>query len=397
MTATPFDIDAWQTGQGPSSVDEYSIKDTPFAEYWQELPTLMPSSASSTTLQVDGHSFKGRMAVLKYLICDIESVDLWGINREWHWLWGYASQLDWQHRSGRLAVGQEAGDDTDVISTNSWWNYMNFCFSICILLGAHRSGVLDGVDDIQLDPASQELVANDAAVQKCIASWQHLFETAYRDYVESMKSMTIPSKEVGSARFQLQQQIWIAHTNVILYTIGDDSSNVTGMSPRAAKLLHKLPQPEQHFCLGWCRMVEIIAACTFPTDLVSLKQDGAGFLPRQVVTLACLEKWQSLPVLSSPESRRMHSVEVTHKLLLSSSASLHRMASFWQRVVRTNEISRAMPATIKRLSHGSTPVKLQQLTRLFYLYLRPRGMLEWSIAVATLSAIIATKRAMSNK
>ena len=385
---TCVDIDTWQAGQGPDPPGGgYTIKGTPFEGYWTDLPSLWSNSATDkTTLVVQGHSFWGRMAVLKYLMYNDDS--LWGENHEWHWLWGYASQLDWQHRSGRLAIGRQGtsdDDDEDVISTQSWWNYMNFCFSVCILLGAERGGVLVGVKRIQLDEASQDFVTNDCAIQKCIASWQHLFETAYGVYAENVKGVDISSKDFGSARFALQQNVWIAHTSVIQYTIGEDSSNINTMSPRAAELLQLLPIPERNFGLGWCRMVEIIAACTFPTDLVSLLQDGAGFLPLRVVTEKQIKEWQSSRDLQDPDSRRFNSVEVTHKLLKASAASLHRMAAFWQRVVCSNDISRAMPTTIKQLANGMFHEKLHQMSRIMYLYARPRGMLEWSILIAFLS------------
>lgn len=390
---TSFDIDSWQTGQGSNPPSNNTLKGTPFVEYWNELPSLQHDSSNKTTLSVQGHSFKGRMAVLKYLMYDMDndSVNLWGSNREWHWLWGYASQLDWQHRSGRLNVDGLDSNDTDTISTRSWWNYMNFCFSVCILLGAQQSG--NGIEHIELDKASQELVSNDFCIQQCIASWKHLFETAYQEYKDTMKSMTASSKEFGSVRFKLQQKVWIAHTSVIHYTIAGPK-----VSPRAAELLQKLPQPEQDFGLGWCRMVEIIAACTFPTDLVSLLQDGAGFLPLQIVTCEYLDEWEQSTTLHGPEARRYNSVVVTHELLTSSAESLHRMASFWQRIVRTNDVSRAMPRTIRELATGTTRIKLQQLTRLFYLYVRPREVMEWSIAVTLLSILTAaTARARSKK
>ena len=380
-------------------MEEFSIQSTPFEEYWHQLPP-MQKQPSSTTLSVQGHSFQGRMAVLKYLIYEMndDSTRLWGENHEWHWLWGYSSQLDWQHRSGRLAFGGNIqSDNDDLISTDSWWNYMNFCFSVCILLGAYRSGVLNGIEEIQLDPASQELVDNDKAVQECISAWQGMFEMAYPRYASiiTKKNVTIPSNEYGNARFQLQQQIWTAHTQVICRTIGNASDAASCKSLRAAKLLQLLPTPEQEFGLGWCRMVEIIAACTFPTDLVSLLQDGAGFLPLTIVTPTCLQEWQTASNLSEPEAKRWKSVQATHKLLVSSRESVSRMASICQRIVRSNTVSRSMPATIQLLSHGSPSVKLQQLGRLLYLFIRPRGMLEWSIVAAMLT-IVPMKRALSS-
>jgi hypothetical protein len=111
------------------------LQNTPFAEYWENLPSIIKDfSSEKTQLKVEGYSFSGRMAVYKYLIYSIDLGDLWGETplREYHWLWAYAAQFDWQHRSKRL---QTLGEDSDAISQESWWGYMNFGFSVAILLG----------------------------------------------------------------------------------------------------------------------------------------------------------------------------------------------------------------------------------------------------------------------
>jgi hypothetical protein len=163
----------------------------------------------------------------------------------------------------------------------------------------------------------------------------------------------------------------MAHTNVIRYTIGLDSANLESMNPRQKKLLSHLPEPERKFGLGWCRMVEILAACCFPTDLVTLIQDGAGNLPVEIVTDERFEAWSTC-TLQGQELKRFKSVLVTHSLLSTSDKSLHRMVLFWRRVVRTSDISRTMPTTIKDLSNGKLLVKLKQVTRVLFLFARPR-------------------------
>jgi hypothetical protein len=118
-------------------------------------------------------------------------------------------------------------------------------------------------------------------------------------------------------------------------------------------------------------MVEVLAACCFPTDLVTLIQDGAGNLPLEIVTDERFEEWSTCN-LKGQELKRFKSILVTHSLLSTSDKSLHRMVRFWHRVVRTYRISRAMTATIKDLSNGTLLVKLKQVTRILFLFARPR-------------------------
>ena len=385
-TMASFDVDAWQIGRGPNPPSGYNLKGTPFDEYWNDLPSF----ASSNTLKVHGHSFLGRMAVLKFLMYDMDSALLWesscGGNREWHWLWGYAAQLDWQHRSSRLAIGDDQ-KDSDSLSSSSWWNYMNFCFTVCILLGAEKSGVLESRVAV-LDKVSEELVSHDPAVQKCIESWERLFRDGYQTFKTSMLLNDGPTN-VGKLRFEFQQQVWMSHTDVIRYTMLDT------LSPRVTQLLAYLPEPECKFGNGWCRMVEILAACCIPTDLVTLIQDGAGFLPIEIVTDDRFKQWQENgATLSTVESRRFKSVLVTRQLLSASTQSLQWIAGFWRRVVRTNTISRSIPHTLQDLAQGSPMVKLKQTARIVYLFCRPRGGQEWTaftVFVAAFAALVKTR------
>lgn len=226
-----LDIDAWHIGRGTIPPGGYSIKGTAFEEYWNELPSL---KNEGKMLQVNGHSFRGRMAVFKFLVHEMDPAPLWGgEDREWHWLWAYAAQLDWQHRSGRLHIretGQPPPENGDELSNESWWSYMNFLFSICVLLGAHQSGAIQ-VESIQLDKESDELVTGDPAVQKCISSWEHVFRNAYQTFVERMSSQPLSDREVADSRFEFQRNAWMAHTNVIRYTIGLGFSNLESMTP----------------------------------------------------------------------------------------------------------------------------------------------------------------------
>ena len=85
------------------------------------------------------------------------------------------------------------------------------------------------------------------------------------------------------ARFRLQQQVWKAHTTVI---------HSMEASTKFHELLHLLPDPEQKFGLGWARLVEVLAASCFPTDLVTLRQDGAGYLPLKIITDKTWNEWE---------------------------------------------------------------------------------------------------------
>jgi hypothetical protein len=136
-----------------------------------------------------------------------------------------------------------------------------------------------------------------------------------------------------------------------------------------------LPSPERDFGLGWSRMVDILAASTFPTDLITLVEDGAGFLPKVVITDEVVRQWNGIDEekeqISFVELCGQRSVRTTHKLVRTDDDTLNTMVWFWSRVVRSPRTSRAMPVRVNRLVHGNFLVKLKELVKILVLFLRP--------------------------
>lgn len=368
-----FHINEWQEGQGRNAVID--LQNTPFAEYWNSLPLLelhqLSSEDNSNYLKVDGNSFKGRMAIYHFLINSIDSSDLWGETslREYHWLWAYAAQLDWQNRSNRLQSAVDDNDnenssrDNDIISPESWWGYMNFGFSVAILLGwkETRPDIT-----IQLDSVSLHLVEHDNAMQKCIKGWEDFFRNGYREFVDTLDHA--PSKL--DARYKLQQHVWEAHTSVFSYCQNEGTVY--------SNLLDKMHPPERQFGDGWARMVHVLAAACFPTDLVTLKQDGGGFLPLQPLTT---EAWENMPTLNYYDACRRRTVAATHDLITMRPWQLQGMAGFWKRVAQNEQISRRLPRTVVDLYHGSLSTKLLQLSKLMKWFFRPHELIAMAAAV----------------
>lgn len=173
-TTLALQINQWQEGHGSKNA-VIDLQQTPFEEYWNSLPSLQQSSQGNKHLKVDGYSFQGRMAVYRFLINSIDSKDLWSKTssfREYHWLWAYAAQLDWQHRSKRLNPSCLL-QQSDEISSDSWWGYMNFGFSVAILLGWKQT---QPDVTIELDSRSQYLIENDKAIKNAFRDGKISFE-----------------------------------------------------------------------------------------------------------------------------------------------------------------------------------------------------------------------------
>lgn len=343
-------LNVWQEGLGQDAAID--LQDTPYADYWESLPALQ-LSGNNKYLKVDGYSFKGRMSIYHFLINSVDSEELWGETslREYHWLWAYAAQLDWQHRSRRL---HPSGDLDQIISTESWWGYMNFGFSVAILLGwkQTRPDIT-----IELDSISQHLIENDKAMQKCIQRWESFFRDGYTEFIDALDT----ASDVQEARYRLQHHVWDAHTSVIDYCQHEGTTY--------SILLDKMPPPERRFGEGWARMVHVLAAACFPTDLVTLKQDGGGFLPLEPLDV---ETWNHMPSSNHHDACRRRTVLATHDLVSMSPWQRQQMVSFWKRVARSKEISRFLPRVIVDLYHKALWAKLRQVGRLMNWFFRPQ-------------------------
>ena len=386
----------WQIGQGnfesskKTSLEEW-LNGTFYEQYWEsQLPEIVQSSADEnenhqTMLVINGHDFFGRMAIYKFLIQEWEEkyndaslVQLWGSQlHEGHWLWAYAAQLDWQQRSLRLSdVLQNDTRDEAIISnrnivSSSWWGYMNFCFSVAVLIGAINASDLGTINCcLELDQESETLLREDLACQECVHVWQQLFSNVYPAYREKVRSALSEGEgnddELQLIRFQFQREIWNTHVRIIETAI---------KSSRSQNLLMLLPEPERKFGLGWARMVDVLAASTFPTDLITIVKDGTGFLPFNIITDEIAADWHKIDKFTDrrtfSEKCHQRAVKTTHRLADLDGKSFDLIVKFWRRVVRDAKASRNMPRLVNRLVHGSWQDKIIGFATILILFIRP--------------------------
>ena len=181
---------------------------------------------------------------------------------------------------------------------------------------------------------------------------------------------------IKTERFLLQKEVWKAHVEVIHSNKSNEHSEV---------LLTLMPMAERGFGQDWARMVEVLAACVFPTDLVSLIYDGAEFLPTEVLTNECwaeLTSRNKRKQLTGPQKFHSASTLATHDMVKMPLPLLQMIVLFWSRVFRDHQTSRTMPGTVVKLVHRSPLVQLGQVLRVLGLFLQPRcwGRIEMRFA-----------------
>ncbi|CAE8735248.1 unnamed protein product [Polarella glacialis] len=282
----------WRAGGW--ALTEKSFAATPLAAYWETIDNR-PLAADD---------FFGRQAIyarimgekrLAPLFTRSDGLLLHGLPSA-HFLWGYAVQLDWQWRSGRL--GCEVGDSS--IAPESWWGRMNYTLCALPYVAAADAGLLE---------LASEFVASGGA------------EEASRP----------------------ELAVWKAHT-----------ATLNAATPLYSAEFALQPVSEQSFGAGWARFVEVLAALHFRTDLDFIAQTGAGYLPPHVLDAAGQGDDNTVRGgdACSPEdvARIQETVQITRQTNNLGDCAFSLMLGFWQRIGRNFQCRVAAPAVIQSSS-----------------------------------------------
>lgn len=204
-----------------------------FGEDWLALEAAHVTSGDVMDVRV-------RMGMYRLLVERTNVHGSYGAHDELSPFWGYASQLAWQARSGRL------GSDAPVIDPASWWGACNYALSVVPYVAAMQAGV---VPPLRIDV--------DRGYEPALGAW-HV----------AMRALLDPAADHDRARVA----VWRAHLE-----------SITFAALRHQRELAALPVAEQRFARGWVRMVDLFAAAAVRTDLEKLIETGGGALPSRVL------------------------------------------------------------------------------------------------------------------
>lgn len=207
--------------------------------FGQDWLTLDPAWLASS----DPMDVRVRMGMYRLLVERTNPHGDFGTHDELNPFWGYASQLAWQHRSGRL------GDGPFAIAPTSWWGACNHALCVVPYVAAMQLGLVP------------ELVVEVArAYEPALAAW--------REALRTMTTMTAAVCDHDAARVA----IWRAHL-----------ASITLAVTLYEREYRAMPEAEQRFARGWVRMVDLFAAAAVRTDLEKLIETGGGALPSRVL------------------------------------------------------------------------------------------------------------------
>lgn len=209
----------------PTRPDPVRLARLPFGDAW----------LAATPPTADVMDVRTRLAMYRLLV-ERAGGEVCGKHDELNPFWGYASQLAWQHRSGRLG-----SPNAFAIEPDSWWGCCNYALSVVPYIAAMRA---DLVPRLPITPHP--------AYASVMPRWH-----------EALRAM-----RAGGDLDAIRLALWRAHQVSITCAVE--------MHERECALM---PAAEQRFVRGWTRMVDLFAAAGFRTDLDKLVESGGGALP----------------------------------------------------------------------------------------------------------------------
>lgn len=215
-------------------LDRDRLARLPFGEAWSSLVDPCDLAAC------DVMDVRVRLGMYRLLVERLDAHGVYGEAHELSPFWGYASQLAWQQRSGRL------GGSAHAIADASWWGACNYALSVVPYAAAMQRG--------HVPLLKFEVLPLYAPV---MATWHRAFDA-------------MAARQADHDRVRVA--VWRAHLASITLAV---------KSHRVA--FRAMPAAERRFARGWVRMVDIFAAAAVRTDLDKLVETGGGALPPRML------------------------------------------------------------------------------------------------------------------
>lgn len=290
-----------------------------FGDAWQSL--VDPADV----VQADPMDARVRLGMYRHLVERLNPHGRFGRNDELSPFWGYASQLAWQLRSGRL------GGSGNAIAAASWWGACNYALSVVPYVAASELGL---VPDLRIVVRGYDAV---------MPAWH-----------AAMRALVDRDADHDTARVL----VWAAHLASITLAV------------RTHEVAYRaMPGAEQRFARGWVRMVDLFAAAAVRTDLDKLVETGGGALPPRV-----------LRDDETHEGFHRHEKSTVRRVGELADRPVWRWGlevRVWRRIMRTRAARgdaesllagmlgkhERWPATVKAIAYATLPARIVELTR----------------------------------
>jgi hypothetical protein len=300
--------------------DPVRLVHVPFGDAWLEL--VDPADLAAP----DPMDVRVRLGMYRHLVERLNPHGRFGARNELSPFWGYASQLAWQLRSGRLGSAGSAA-----IADGSWWGACNFALSVVPYVAAMKFALV---------PA---LRVKAPGYDSVLPAWHAAFDT--------MLARDADHDEV-------RVRVWAAHLASIRLAVRHHEVPFLAM-----------PLEERRFARGWIRMVDLFAAAAVRTDLDKLVETGGGALPSRVL--------RERDPLDDLHRYEVSTVRRVGELADRGSWRWAIETRIWRHIMRTRaaraqaetllagmlgKSAHRWPATVRALAYATLPARIVELT-----------------------------------
>ncbi|GAA0637583.1 hypothetical protein GCM10010174_69210 [Kutzneria viridogrisea] len=279
----------------------------------------------------DPFSFPQRMAAYRALIQATNHNGLFGADNRDNPLWGLMFQHQWQHRTGRLGLG-------DRIDPDAGWGFGNYALCVIPWLGAVAAGVVPPAELLE-PPGPTRFRYGPEQFDTGLADWRRYFEL-------------VRATRPGSDLEPLRLALWKAHKSCLDVVAGQIAT--TEPDPYSPT--------ELLFLRGWCRMVDYLWAAAWRTDFDFMVEYGLDVLPEH--PLRAESDLAALP------TRARRNVRNVLRLARTPDWRYALNLLLWRRVMRTRQARDEVLAMLEAVFQPSTGTKAARRRLIGYL-LRP--------------------------
>jgi len=217
------------------------------------------------TGRCDPWDVRHRMALYRLLVERTNARGALGERDELSPFWGFATQLAWQHRSGRTS---RDGASSTRIDTHGWWGICNYALSIVPYAAAMQIGA---VPVLHLEEPAGEFFLGRVYTREGTVVPAPTYAAAFAAWRDALGAMVRLARgdDIEPVRFA----VWRAHLASIEAAV------------RAHRCeLGRMHASEARFGRGWVRMVDLLGTAAARVDLAELADRGAGSLPSRMLS-----------------------------------------------------------------------------------------------------------------
>jgi hypothetical protein len=242
---------------------------------------------------------------------------------------------------------------------------MNLNFSVAVYCGAAEAGLVPKITLLHPDTNDTLLlVKDDIGFQKSVQVWKDFWRKDHAAFIMNRKKYDENDDDDDEEQSMLvfYESLWKAHKEIVQISL-----------QYGKELQGILPEEDRNVGLGWCTMVDILAATNWPLlSLDSLCKFGCGYLPTKRLGPANGSQTKTVQWMKINRPMEYTTINSLYQLMETPENIMNRVCTFFARVSRWKVARNKLPRTVHILTHGNWIQKCLSLSRVLILAIIPK-------------------------